>query len=1429
VTESIGAQDRSSEVGFGGHLIIDGVTGDRDLLNVTFVDMDGRVTGPVSMSLPLHDLGHTGLIEVLARDDHSGVAACSKAYGRVLRLHLRAALDGLAVSEASSADSFGTKELPLLVSIAGPPRVHQVMWEALDADELPRGGPGVLVVHLPKMPGAIPGCDLEDRTQVRLGREAAGPARLRWIGARPFPKDLPRYLIAGPVANRVLASDALSFDVLRTNATADEALALVPHDAPESLITHLDVHGASRMRAGEETGLIAEPEFAAFFPEGESYKEIPDQTIADAATASGCFMFVTNACFGAQQRELGQWPFPARLVRGGCKLAIAAKDPLDGNAAMLFFTAFYGALAASESIGRAYRDARRLLTMHPAGQESAARGDLSSRYALQPVLWASSVEDLAVYFHSREEHPADGRTRAREVSRLMPYIEAARLDEGFARFIETLEDLHWSGAPAGQVESAPRCDLDGRKVTGVVTEIRRVFGTQVVRAAKQSGGAVSAASAARGEGLPDLVFPEFTDLERFLLVSLRFIGEPNPLRELLGLAVHAEAPYLDYLERASAGDVAQALLLALSWGDASAHPVPLSATTQNAEQIIDAECRRAVDDKDRPELLGRALADAHRIDCALPVVTLDADEFMDVSAPRLWTIPRHYLKELSLNGAYRVLAFEETNALEMRRRDQVAMRQRMKPEAVVVADQLRIKRQPEALKLGENARWNDGTKRVCAAWLAIAVAYRQVGLINPLALRATTFILNLVDRGVAVLLSRALTTGLPGWPPLADPSIADQYQQETALWQRLHHDFDDSDELDAPSDTTRYAMALMHAGRHSEALEVSERLIRWLQPVAHDTDMDNRNDVISTHAYILARNGRVKEALALAVPEIRNLGQLSLYQQCEFLHLLGDLMHYQEKFAAAIRYFLQERGLRPPALHRRLHNRSHLLGLLIRNQQDPDLIAQIAVEGLMFAYEAQAASEVEKFAATLVDYVHLLSEEQRQRILDGLQGKSAPEDRPAAAVVSIALKTTPAERLDAQQRAVLESQLGTAGALRAFACFRLASQPDAPIEEKVRLLRVAVEEASQHGHYCRLALLDALWDAEDWHGLGEHATRIRPTYPTSGEVHAALGASAYQDGRRSDAIEALARAFCYARAFDILRRTPKLLLMLREADGLSQEVDARTMSMLVEVASQLEDGMDTAGTVLPGLSLIEVIDRIYDYNKYAEPLDHRVIDTLIAMSERAWDRADYPVAINARRRACQLIESTGDNTARLAMELGWLATLVKQAGNVEEALSLYQRAIAAGSDSLHPGEESSLLGRYANLLHQIGAYEPAVRTQWLAVLAQKPEFRSTENSFPPAPETLDAALDPNGLDTTALARWPLLAANFANCLESAGHHELAAQALRAALTAVNSASSESPAIMANPNGAQFKRLFQVVRANVEAQGIDVTSIPVPNE
>ena len=72
----------------------------------------------------------------------------------------------------------------------------------------------------------------------------------------------------------------------------------------------------------------------------------------EALTQSGADMFATNACYGAQQRVLAEYPFPGRLVQKGLRVAIAARDTLEASAAAIFYSTFYRCLADGLSIVR---------------------------------------------------------------------------------------------------------------------------------------------------------------------------------------------------------------------------------------------------------------------------------------------------------------------------------------------------------------------------------------------------------------------------------------------------------------------------------------------------------------------------------------------------------------------------------------------------------------------------------------------------------------------------------------------------------------------------------------------------------------------------------------------------------------------------------------------------------------------------------------------------------------------------------------------------------------------------------------------------------------------------------------------------------------------------------------------------------------------
>jgi hypothetical protein len=167
------------------------------------------------------------------------------------------------------------------------------------------------------------------------------------------------------------------------------------------------------------------------------------------------------------------------------------------------------------------------------------------------------------------------------------------------------------------------------------------------------------------------------------------------------------------------------------------------------------------------------------------------------------------------------------------------------------------------------------------------------------------------------------------------------------------------------------------------------------------------------------------------------------------------------------------------------------------------------------------------------------------------------------------------------------------------------------------------------------------------------------------------------------------------------------------------------------------------------------------------------------VSEQAWDRSDLETAIVSRQYLCEILRNGGlAHRAQLAEQTGWLATLIKQEGRPREAEILFQQAIELGQECLSPIGLSSLIGRYANLLHDIEDYRAASVLQWRALLARQPEVPPI--SFPPSPEDLYRVLERT--ETSAESRYgrTLLLANLTNCLKSSRHTELARIAWRSA-------------------------------------------------
>jgi tetratricopeptide (TPR) repeat protein len=164
----------------------------------------------------------------------------------------------------------------------------------------------------------------------------------------------------------------------------------------------------------------------------------------------------------------------------------------------------------------------------------------------------------------------------------------------------------------------------------------------------------------------------------------------------------------------------------------------------------------------------------------------------------------------------------------------------------------------------------------------------------------------------------------------------------------------------------------------------------------------------------------------------------------------------------------------------------------------------------------------------------------------------------------------------------------------------------------------------------------------------------------------------------------------------------------------------------------------------------------------------------VTTSEHLWDRDEIEAAAQARRIACRFFEIAGA-TSELAVELGWLGTLEKQLGRTAAAETLYQRAVALGEEDLDVEQLASLVGRYANLLHQLGQRQAALALQWRATCLLSAGLDRDE----PLTEDGLGKLPAQEPEVSLGNRmgWLLQLANLANCLFDTGQPALADQAL----------------------------------------------------
>ena len=682
----------------------------------------------------------------------------------------------------------------------------------------------------------------------------------------------------------------------------------------------------------------------------------------EALTQSGADMFATNACYGAQQRVLAEYPFPGRLVQKGLRVAIAARDTLEASAAAIFYSTFYRCLADGLSIVEAYREASESLiglpfALEKAGQLGSDAWDRATRWAVQLVLWVRSFDELDMTFSPPVES---------SYARVMADYLAVTPHQGpLSEAAGIMEDSVWSSQPVAIV-AGNGCDLSDESIGHFMRDSIFAFSPPKARIQNPDP----------GHDIRTHRLEALSDLERADLISRRFSGA-SALLDLMVDTLPADIPLLDGLAALSGGEVADGLIQALAWGsDALGHAEERCRSVERyfhdmstaVDVFLDQEEKNSLSELSEVayQMLAASWSTRSVINIAIPILGVGVQSVTGAPVPLFFAPGGPASLQLFANCEVGGFARDEEHFyVTPYHWCQLAARRRVTAVDVALARHT-FGDMPAQQKI---TTWNMGTRRAAASWLSLAVAARQCGLADVEALGATVLILGTEDYGAAKTLVSSLRDGRPEWPPL-QPEAVERYDRLLKAIAVTDTSADDTIELTLPETTTTYALALLHARRPTEAVAVTSKL------AAESESMSLT--VATTHAYALARTGRVAEALAATAPLISQLPNLPLYEQCELLHLLGDLAEHRDRYPLAVHYFMQERALSSPALHRRLHNRHHLYTALRRAEPTDLFLAQrIAEEGFDLSRESSDTETLPFFAEQLAELARLIGDTDR--------------------------------------------------------------------------------------------------------------------------------------------------------------------------------------------------------------------------------------------------------------------------------------------------------------------------------------------------------------------------------------------------------------------------------------------------------------------
>ena len=339
-------------------------------------------------------------------------------------------------------------------------------------------------------------------------------------------------------------------------------------------------------------------------------------------------------------------------------------------------------------------------------------------------------------------------------------------------------------------------------------------------------------------------------------------------------------------------------------------------------------------------------------------------------------------------------------------------------------------------------------------------------------------------------------------------------------------------------------------------------------------------------------------------------------------------------------------------------------------------------------------------------------------------------------------------------------------------------------------------------------LFTALWEQNDIVGLTKYAEASVSRPSLLAPAHLALAiATEVNGGTEVEAAEHLALAAAFADLTDLTRIMPGALKSFQACHIGPNRGTAQQIALSPHPRAPRRRRV-LRRTYAGGPGAVEALDRHSRYLSLAEQPDEGSLILFRWASERAWVSRRVDTAIVARQHLCSMLTKLGPSAQdRLAMETGWLAMLLKQQGRISEAEALYQQSIELGKGIITAVEMSSIIGRYANLLHQAGDFGAAVHLQWQAVRARKPHLELAE--FPDL-QALDQALTPAGIQDADASRWALLLANLTNCLKDSGHAELGSAALVSTKVALAHASGISQDPASDHNFREVLRMLVIL-------------------